>query len=94
MNYNIDEDKWFEMEYYRMPGDMSADDDSPELPETFHWAIILWAIWTGHRVRREPANAFSTKKDFEDFMKGRVTDMEIGGDRSSNLMSFSFGRSE
>jgi len=94
MNYNVDSNKWYELEYYRLPNEMVEEDDYPEIPETYHWAMILWGIWWGHRVRRESSNAWSTSQEFVAYMRSHITDIEVGGDRSSSQISFSFERND
>lgn len=55
-NYAIDEQIWLRLEYYRAPLDMSNATDEPEIPEIYHYAIVLWGIWHGY-VRVGEASA-------------------------------------
>lgn len=71
-DYNIDEEKWFKMVYSRMPTAMSNDDDYPEIPEQFHYGIVLWGVWWGRRRDGESARAYSAKRDLTDFMRQRI----------------------
>lgn len=72
------ENRWFHMEYYRNPVEMAAASDEPEIPETFHYAMVLWAIEWGYRRNGESNEKYSTKRDFLDFMRSTKTpdDME------------------
>lgn len=47
-NYAVDENLWLKMEYYRSPLDMVNATDTPEIPEIYHYAIVLWGIWNGY----------------------------------------------
>ena len=84
---NVDEAKWFRMEYYRLPTDMSAATDEPEIPETFHYGINLWMIWWIHRRRMESDEAYATKRDFVDYMVTHRTEAEVADERASASMS-------
>lgn len=79
-----DEEKWFRMEYYRAPTEMSADSDVPELPEPFHYAMVLWAIEWALRRRGESSEKWSVKQDFEDYMKSTVTELDVEWERESD----------
>ena len=42
-----DESRWYKVEYYRTPKNMTLATDVPEIPEIYHYAIILYALSTG-----------------------------------------------
>lgn len=92
-DYNVSDNRWFEAEYYRMPTSLSTTSDVPEIPETFHWAMVLWGIWWGHRVRRESSNAYSAKLDFIDTMRQKVGDMDLLGERAETQFKMDMGGS-
>lgn len=83
-NENVPEEKWFLMEYYRNPTEMSEDTDEPELPDHLHWGIVLWGIEWGWSRHGEPASKWSAKQDFEDYMKRMVSTYEISMERSDD----------
>lgn len=64
-----EEKDWYRYEYYRDPQEMTALTDSPEIPETYHWGIVLWAIEWGYRRSGESGEKYSNKRDFQDFMR-------------------------
>lgn len=72
-NYAPSTEKWFRMEYYRTPTEMSADADEPEIPEMFHWGIVLWGVEWGFARQQEMDSKYSAKRDYHDFMR-RVKD--------------------
>lgn len=65
----MDEEDWYQMWYYRTPTDMSADADLPEIPDVWHWAMVLWGIWWGYSRDGESAQSYSKKQDFEREMR-------------------------
>ena len=81
-----EDEKWFRMEYYRMPIDMSADTDEPELPEEFHYALVLWGTEWGYRREGESNEKYSTKLDFKEFMEQTILELDIADERE-----FSYG---
>lgn len=68
-----EESRWFWMEYYRNPIEMTALSDEPEIPTQFHMGIVLWCIEAVYRRDGEAGDKYSAKRDFEDFMKSTVT---------------------
>jgi hypothetical protein len=81
---NIDENRWFIMEYYRLPSDMSSDSDEPEIPEMYHWAIVLWGKWWGLQRNGETSDAYAAKRDLEDEIRRTKSQADIAGYRTSS----------
>jgi len=81
-NYHLDEEKWYKMEYYRTPAEMSTATDEPEIPEIYHWAMVLWGIWWGYKRAMENSSAYSTKKDLEDEMRRTINQFDVANYRS------------
>ena len=80
-DYAPEEEKWFRMEYYRMPLNMSAAEDEPELPEEFHYALVLWGTEWGYRREGESNEKYSTKLDFKEFMEQTLQELDISDER-------------
>lgn len=80
-NYAVSDERYFELEYYRLPATLVNDTDEPELPEAFHYAVILWAIWWGYRRSEESSLAYSTKRDLVDFMRTTKTEYDVSYER-------------
>jgi hypothetical protein len=76
-----DEVIWYRMEYSKVPEELALALDEPELPETFHEALILYAQWIGLRRSQEWGGAYSTKKDIEDLMQTLKTSIEMSYER-------------
>lgn len=83
-NYAPDEQRWFRMEYYRGPTDVSSDTDEPEIPELFHWGIVLWGTEWGFAREMEMDSKYSAKRDFEDFMRRTKSQYEVMWERESD----------
>lgn len=74
---HVETEKWFKMEYYRMPDEMVLATDEPEIPSIYHYAIVLWGIWWGYKRNGESSRAYSTKRDLEDYMKRVKTQADV-----------------
>lgn len=79
-----DEPKWLRITYYRLPTDMVVAVDEPEVPEQYHYGIVLWGCWWGFRRQQENAAAYSLKRDFEDFMRSTVSVADISSEKRSD----------
>lgn len=78
------EPRWYEMEYYRMPSELTELTQESELPEQFHYGIILWCTEWGLRRSRETDEKYSTKRDFTDFMRTVKSQYDVEFERSSD----------
>lgn len=83
-NYLLDEEKYFRMTYKRLPTPMSNLTDTPELPEVFHYGLVLWALEWVFRHYGETADKYSTKLDFQDFMRTTTSAVELADDQNEN----------
>ena len=74
--------KTFAVRYHRGPKVLTVNDAAvePELPEQFHWAIMLHVVWWGLRRAQESNDAYATKKDLEDFMARTRTEYDLQDD--------------
>lgn len=77
-------EKWYRMEYYRLPGDLAGDDDIPEIPLQYHYAITLWGVAWGMRRAQDYAAAYATERSITDYLRGRVANEDIKYDRTSD----------
>jgi hypothetical protein len=82
-DYPVDEVLWFRLEYVRIPPDLVLDADKPEMPEFFHDAIELWAVWRGQRFMQDFSAAYSTKRDLQDLLTSTKQQAEMSYDRES-----------
>jgi len=86
-NSAFDDEYWYEMEYTRLPAELSASTDEPELPEAFHYGVVLWGRWWGYaRVQAHP-EAYAAKQDFIDFMRQRTGVYHFEGDRTNQYLT-------
>lgn len=91
-DYAPEEEKWFKLEYYRLPTEMALGTDSPEIPEQFHYGIILWGTEWGYRREGESNEKYSTKKDFQEFMEQTISGMDVEDERSFTGGKLNLGR--
>lgn len=73
-DYVPDERRWYYMEYSKMPTDMvhGTSTGEPDIPEHFHYGIVLWGRWWGFAREQGLQAAWAAKQDFNDFMRQRV----------------------
>lgn len=62
----VDKTYTFKQRYYRMPTDMSATTDVPDVPVAFRELLELWAIFRGEKYRGNHDVAATYKQEFED----------------------------
>jgi hypothetical protein len=79
----VNEERWYSLEYVKMPVELSALSDVPRVPEAFHEAIALYAQWLGLRRAQEWSGAYSTKKDIEDLMSTIKEQHEMSYERET-----------
>jgi len=87
----MNETRWYEIEYVRFPGDLVNATDEPEIPDPWHEAIVLWAVWWGLRRMQEYAGAYSTRKELENFMETTAEQMEMEMERENSYAVVDFG---
>jgi len=76
-----DSARWYRLEYVRIPPDLALAADEPDIPETFHEAVALYAIWWGLKRAQESGNAYATKRDIEDIMSSLKQNLEMAFER-------------
>lgn len=77
-----DDDYSYYLEYYRLPMEMAGNDSEPELPEMFHYAIVLWGMWWGYNRQQDATSAWAKKQDFNEYMKSIISQYELSSERS------------
>jgi hypothetical protein len=78
---NVDEMIKYEVEYYRMPMNMTLDTEYPELPEVWHEAMVLWGVWHIFKRKMEATLAYAAKMDFEDEMRKTIGAFDVQKER-------------
>lgn len=58
--------------YFRIPTDMSANDDVPDVPVTFRELLELWALYRAEKYRGNHDVAATYKQEFEDGLEAMV----------------------
>ena len=81
---SIDDVRWFKMEYYRTPLELThTATNVPEIPEQYHYAIVLWGIMHGHFLNGEYAKEYNARTKFNDYMRSVVSQYDIAHLRDS-----------
>ena len=83
LDYNVNDDRYFRMEYYKYPAEMSLDGSEPDLPENFHEAVLMEMERIAHRFKNENNSAYSLKRDVSDFMHSVVLPGELAFERQN-----------
>lgn len=76
----VDDSRWYKVDYVREVQDLSAAADEPDIPERWHEAVLLRAIWWGQRRNQDFKDAYATKRDLVDFMETTKRNLEEGFD--------------
>lgn len=71
------ETRWYRLDFIKNPTELSNATDIPEIPEVFHEAIVLWAMWWGLRLGQESAEAYAVKRDLYDRMNQAVSEIDL-----------------
>jgi len=83
---NVDEERWFQLDYTRMPSNLTGASDTPEIPEIFHEGIVLWTVWWGNHRLQDPSRAYAFKKDLESFMSTTKEQLELSYEESDGYV--------
>jgi hypothetical protein len=72
-------DRNYMVRYFRGPKPMLVSEGAvaPELPVQFHEGLVIWGSWWGLTRGQETENAYSVKKDLEDFMARTRTEYDL-----------------
>lgn len=76
-----DDERWYKLEYYRAPYNLVDDEDEPEIPEPYHYAIVLWGVWWALRRQQAPTEAWQAWNNFVEFLRFSVEVGEIANER-------------
>jgi hypothetical protein len=79
----VSDERWYSIEYVKMPAAMSTLSESPRIPEVFHDAIVLYAHYLGLRRGQEWSGAYSTKRDLTELMAGIKDQVEVSFERET-----------
>ncbi len=76
----------YELEYVRIPPDMTLAADIPEIPEAWHDCIVLWALHRGLRRAQESGDAWAVKNDLKDMIATLVQQSEMVHDKQDGQL--------
>lgn len=79
---NVNDQRWFRLEYYKQPTALSSGTDRPvAFGEGIDHGMILYARWALLARAQESSEAYSAKKDFEDWILTMRKDKEMASER-------------
>ena len=93
----LDEELYFRVEYAKSPDMVETADfltptsgSRPEvdLPDPYHYGLVLWATEWGYRRYGESNEKYSVKRDFIDFMRSVQSQSELSFARSDSNLVF------
>lgn len=87
----IDDERWYKMEYVKIPASMSSDADEPAIPEPWHDAIVLWAVWKGLMRQQEMQSAYATKRSLEDMIQTIIEQYAADDEREESYLVIDYG---
>ncbi len=91
-NQNIDEQRWFRLEYTKMPSDLTAATDEPLIPVNFHEVIMRWAHWKGLKRSGESDTAWAVRQDIDHYLKTSIQPVEVEMERENGQAVVDFER--
>ena len=77
----------FYMEYYRSPLDMAGNSSEPEIPEQYHYAIVLWGMWWGFNRQQDYQAAWAKKQDWIEFLRSTKSEYDVEMERAESFGS-------
>jgi hypothetical protein len=72
-NQNLNETRWYRMEYSKLPTALAAATDEPDMPSQFHKVLVLWATWWGLKRNNEHDSAWAVRQDIDHYMQTTIT---------------------
>lgn len=82
------EERKYRVYLYRYPVEMTQLTDECELPEAFHEAVILRALWWAYRRMQENADAYSVKRDLDDLLARLRTSIDFESEVHNAMFTF------
>ncbi len=79
--------RWYQMEYYKQPSELTTKDDEPDVPNIWHEGILLYALWWGRHWQGEFTEAYATKRDLIDFMETTKQSFEMQYERELGTLT-------
>jgi hypothetical protein len=76
----------FAIDYYRTPSKITDGGEEFELPEQFHYGIIMWATWQGLLRIHELETSNYFKSNYYNFMQSTKNDNDYRWERTSEGM--------
>lgn len=73
----IDDNRWFKLYYIKNPPKLANATDVPNIPESWHMALVYWASAYAKSRDRDWTGAYACKKNFTDFMATTRRDNEL-----------------
>lgn len=86
-----DDTRTFMVEYYAMPTLLTALTDVPEIPENFHWAIVLWATAWALGRQADHEGKYSFLQQFRDYMDETQTQYDLQFNHDKTQASYEGG---
>jgi hypothetical protein len=78
-NENQRTPKWFKLEYFRLPTNLVAATDEPEIPEMFHQGIVLHMLEWAYRRQQEFTAAYSMNQRLLQLLREQKSQYDVMG---------------
>jgi hypothetical protein len=67
----------FRVWYYRLPATVTGGDSEVELPESSHFAVVLWGVYWAYQFLQEPNDAYAAQLRFADYMRTMKSEYDV-----------------
>ena len=81
-----DKPRSYRAEILRNFGRMTAAEARVPVPEPWDQAVIMWALWWGYKWNQEVDDAFSMKRDVQEFMEMTAQEHELMFERTDGAI--------
>ena len=72
-----DSEGFYRLWLYRSPALVVSDTETPELPESVHFGIVIWLVYWGYQWMNEPTDAYAAQNRFTNFMRTTKSEMDM-----------------
>lgn len=72
-----DEATYYRIWLFRAPALVTQGTETPELPESLHFGIVLWLTYWGYQWMNEPTDAYAAQNRFTNYMRTNRHELDM-----------------
>lgn len=86
-----DDNRWYRFEYMKIPEALVSATDEPLIPSIWHEFLVMFSIWLGLKQKQEVDQAWSVRRDLENFVITTKQAIEMSFEREEGRAVVDFG---